>query len=376
VNNKPNIENMFFGGDFNFYSATEPAYDSLINSGLHPLNDVLPAGSWHDNPNYAQIHSQSTRKSQFGGGASGGIDDRFDFMLFTDDILSGDNGVSYNPNSMISVGNDGNHFNVSINDQPTNSSVPDSVLQALYYMSDHLPVISDFVLQTAPFIHEVNLDITVFLEGPYSNTGMTNNLNNIMPLSQPYSAPPFNYTGTEEVTEIPSPDIVDWVLIELRDAPIAGLATTETIIEKKAAFLKTNGSIVGLDGTSLLSFSIPFTDSLFLVVLHRNHLEIMSANPVTETGGVYTYDFITSKTQAYGGLNSVKELTPGKWGMMAADGNADGMIDILDKENIWTPQAGKTGYKYGDFNMDAQVDNKDKDDVWIPNVGKDSQVPD
>ncbi len=375
VNNKPNIENIFFGGDFNFYSATEPAYDSLINTGLFPLNDVLEAGSWHDNSNFAQIHSQSTRKSQFGGGASGGIDDRFDFMLYSSDIISDLHGIEYIPGTYHSVGNDGNHFNMSINDEPTNESVPDSVLQALYFMSDHLPIASDFIFTTSAFVHEVNLDVKVYLEGSYTNNGMDNNLNGIMPLYHPYSNPPFNYEGVEEVIEIPSSDIVDWVLVELRDAPSAELATNETVIERKAAFLKTDGSIVDLDGTSPLSFSISISNSLFVVLLHRNHLGIISSQPLVSINNSYFYNFTDAVEKAYGSIPQ-KEVDSGIWSMIAADGNADGTINNLDNESTWSTQTGEAGYKSGDFNMDTQVDNKDKDNVWVPNEGKDSQVPD
>ena len=101
----------------------------------------------------------------------------------------------------------------------------------------------------------------------------------------------------------------------------------------------------------------------------------MSANSLIESGGIYSYDFTTSETQTYGGINSVKELAPGVWGMIAADGNADGLIDGLDKTNVWAPQSGESGYKTGDYNMDAEVDNKDKNDVWVPNIGKGSQLP-
>lgn len=143
IDSKTVIENIFFGGDFNFYTSSESAYDTLVNYGIHVLNDPLPDGNWHDNSSYASIHSQSTRTSQFGGGATGGLDDRFDFILYSDDVKYGTNGVNYIPNSCKSVGNDGNHFNISIIDPPANTIVPDSVLQALYFMSDHLPVICD-----------------------------------------------------------------------------------------------------------------------------------------------------------------------------------------------------------------------------------------
>ena len=69
------------------------------------------------------------------------MDDRFDFIFFTPDLQTGVNGMTYVPNSYEALGNDGNHFNKSINGTPTNTAVPANVADALYYMSDHLPVI-------------------------------------------------------------------------------------------------------------------------------------------------------------------------------------------------------------------------------------------
>ena len=165
-------------------------------------------------------------------------------------------------------------------------------------------------------------------------------------------------------------------MIELRET--SGDSTTATpdkVIDSKAALILNNGTIVDRDGVNQLQFYVEIADNLFVVIWHRNHLGIMSANPLVESEGVYSYDFTISETQTYGGANSVKELTSGMWGMIAADGNADGLIDNLDKNNIWGTQAGEAGYKSGDFNMDTEVDNKDKDDVWVPNEGKGSQVP-
>ncbi len=64
------------------------------------------------------------------------------------------------------------------------------------------------------------LDLTVFLEGPFNTSSfeMNTTLNQgaLIPLNQPYNTAPWNYNGTENVTIIP-PDIVDWVLLELRE---------------------------------------------------------------------------------------------------------------------------------------------------------------
>jgi len=156
IDNIPEAENIFFGGDFNFYDSDEPAYDTLVNYGVTQLNDPLMAGDWHDNTSFTDIHTQSTRTDQFGGGASGGLDDRFDFILFSDDILYGLNGAEYIANSCTSIGNDGNHLNKSIVETPTNSSVPDSVLQALYNMSDHLPVLCEVEITVTTHQQEIN----------------------------------------------------------------------------------------------------------------------------------------------------------------------------------------------------------------------------
>ncbi len=103
------------------------------------------------------------------------------------------------------------------------------------------------------------LDLKVMLEGPY-NTGlqqMQNQLNlaGYVPLSQPYNVSPWNYTGTESVTSIPNSGIVDWVLIEFRDAATASNATPATIFDRRAAFLLQDGTVVDLDGMSELQFS-------------------------------------------------------------------------------------------------------------------------
>ena len=119
--------------------------------------------NWHDNSSHASIHSQSTRTEQFGGGARGGLDDRFDFILYSDDVKYGTNGVNYIPNSCKSVGNDGNHFNIAIIDPPTNTIVPDSVLQALYYMSDHMPVICDLETDLGTF-HGENIKLGIEID--------------------------------------------------------------------------------------------------------------------------------------------------------------------------------------------------------------------
>lgn len=375
VNSKPNIENIFFGGDLNLYSASEPAYNALVTEGIYPLNDVLPAGNWNDNAAYSAIHTQSTRTAQFGGGATGGLDDRFDFILFTGDVLSGSNNVSYLPSTCRAFGNDGLHLNKALTETPVNSSVPDSVIQSLYNMSDHLPVISKLLIQPDAVQQPLQVSLKVFLEGPYFQTGMNTALNPILPLSTPYAGFPWFATGGESVSAIPGADIIDWILVELRDAPSASAATQSTVIAAKSAFLLNDGSIVNLDGTSSLNFgNITIQQSLFVIIWHRNHLAIMSANPVLMQGNTYHYDFTDAAGKAY--LNGQKELSTGVWGMIAGDTDASGEINAADKASGWLIQAGYSGYLSSDLNFDRQVHHSDKNDFIIPNQTKQSYLPD
>jgi len=222
------------------------------------------------------------------------------------------------------------------------------------------------------------LDLTVFLEGPFNSTDMNTDLNTLstIPLTQPYNVAPWNYAGTESVAAIPNPQqVVDWVLIEGRDAPDAASATELTSFVQQAAFLLNNGDIVGLDGSSKLSVNYLLNDDLFLVIRHRNHLPVMSANPLPEAGGIYNYDFTASSVQTYG-TNAQKNLGNGVFGMYAGDINADGIISEYDINLLWEPESGKSGYLPSDCNLDGQTDNLDKNDYWLENFNISSQVPD
>lgn len=133
-------------GDFNIYSANESAYIRLkeenTNGTGHFVDPLTLTGSWN-NPAYAIHHTQSPRVRSFGGGVTGGLDDRFDMILFSPSIQSSGK-VRYVPNSTVAVGNDGMHYNDSINRLP-NTAVSNTMAAALHYASDHLPVMAKFV---------------------------------------------------------------------------------------------------------------------------------------------------------------------------------------------------------------------------------------
>jgi hypothetical protein len=166
------------------------------------------------------------------------------------------------------------------------------------------------------------------------------------------------------------------VLVELRDAADAASAVSATMMDRQGAFLLSNGKVVGLDGVSHLQFNNALTQQLFVVIWHRNHLGVMSSGFLTETAGLYSYNFSSAATQAYGSTAAHKQIGPGIWGMMGGDGNHDSNITEADKSPLWDIEAGTQGYLDSDYNLDAQSDNKDKDDIWTPNLGAGSQVLD
>ena len=169
--------------------------------------------------------------------------------------------------------------------------------------------------------------------------------------------------------------MVDWVLVELRDATDPAAATTATSIALQAAFLKKDGSITGTDGTIFLQFNNSFNHNLFVIVWHRNHLPVLSSNPLTNTDGLFTWDFTGSQVNTFGGLQGCSQLSNSKFGLIAGDANADGQIDLDDKNYEWLLQAGYQGYLKSDMDMDGQADNPDKNEFWIKNMDAYSQVP-
>ena len=62
--------------------------------------------------------------------------------------------------------------------------------------------------------------------------------------------------AVKRVSSLPNADIVDWVLVEIRQADYAQHAVVSTAVSEQAAFLLKNGSIVGMDGLSNLQFNL------------------------------------------------------------------------------------------------------------------------
>ena len=143
-------------GDFNIYSTTESAYKDLFSiteSGKGNLHDLINVVGTYNDPSNANIHTQSTRTSQFGGGSHGGLDDRFDFILFSDSLMYGDR-IFVIDSTYKSFGNDGMHYNSALNVGP-NQEVPMNIANSLHDASDHLPVFVKIIFSNEKIYREV-----------------------------------------------------------------------------------------------------------------------------------------------------------------------------------------------------------------------------
>lgn len=181
INSFGKRKNIIIMGDYNVYVNTEPGFANLVtntdtlNRIVDPLNKL---GAWNNNSTYSNIHTQSTHTTQTGGFSSGGMDDRFDIILCSKSLMVDSLKMRILPQTYIPVGNDGQHFNLAINAAPTNTSVPSDVLNALYNMSDHLPIRADFIITPKkPLAQTINMELRNFDQQVYVQNPFENKLN-------------------------------------------------------------------------------------------------------------------------------------------------------------------------------------------------------
>ena len=212
----------------------------------------------------------------------------------------------------------------------------------------------------------LSADIKVYLEGSYIGGQMSTFLNSSghIPLSQPYNTSPWNYTGTESVASIPA-NVVDWIIVELR-------GTETTVADRRAAFLKNDGSLVDLDGTSNIKFPSAPAGDYYVVVIHRNHLPVMTANKVTISYSPVLYDMRTNSSNVYG-TNAVKDLGGGYYGIYTGDTDGSGTVNAADRSNTWN-QRNVSGYNGSDLDLSGTVNAADRSIVWN-NRNYSTQVP-
>ena len=144
ANNFDTNSYIMLAGDFNVYRSSEPAFQELIDptNNITFTDPVNRIGNWHTNPSFIDVFTQSTRTTSSLGGSSGGFDDRFDFIMMSENMIN-DSQLYYSSNSYQVYGNNNNPscFNAEINSSSCSGTQYSSTIRdALYFFSDHLPV--------------------------------------------------------------------------------------------------------------------------------------------------------------------------------------------------------------------------------------------
>jgi endonuclease/exonuclease/phosphatase family metal-dependent hydrolase len=134
--------NLLFMGDFNMRSSYEQAYQLLTshpNPDIRFYDPVNAPGIWGLNSDMAIHHTQSPRTGSHDCFVTGGLDDRYDFILASGGIINGSAGLEYIKGTYQAIGQDGKRYKQSVI-SPVNHSQPTAIINAIYNFSDHLPV--------------------------------------------------------------------------------------------------------------------------------------------------------------------------------------------------------------------------------------------
>nr|WP_158231438.1 M60 family peptidase N-terminal accessory domain-containing protein [Gaetbulibacter sp. 4G1] len=220
---------------------------------------------------------------------------------------------------------------------------------------------------------QVNIAPVVFLQGATLNPNlgeeslMRDDLREagLIPTTSPYAdgltcdASVFAVTGANA--------IVDWVWLELRNS-----ATSTTVVTSRSALLQRDGDIVDIDGVSVDIAFTAVADSYYLVIGHRNHLGILSANTYNMSHVSRPVNLSSSSINIAGGSNASIHLSNGKFGLIGGDFDANGQVQNTDLSGV-RPILGQSQYSTGDLDMNSQVQNTDINNLLSPNTGKGKQ---
>jgi len=195
----------------------------------------------------------------------------------------------------------------------------DSTIDAGYIPFNPVPPIIELRLQGA-----MNPNATLMSDDLRANGNI--------PLTEPYSGNlSFNHNGgeittTNVLTVLGQNAIIDWVLVDIRDK-----TNPANVLYSRAALLQRDGDVVDVDGTSNVSFDIA-SGEYFVCISHRNHLSIMTAEPVMFSSSDQLHLDFTSFATATNGQHAQVNQN-GLLGMWAGDINNDGQIIFQGANN-------------------------------------------
>lgn len=363
-------------------SGTGPSGDHTTGSGIYVYTETSSPVAGGD---IALLESQCIDITGISS-----IDVTFWYHMFGPNIgtleLQGLEGATWNTFWTLS-GDQGDVWNQAMVNIPTSEGVEKLRFRA-EVSSVGNPWQNDFALddiQLMASASEVQVGIDLFLEGPYnSGTGsMDDDLRSagLLPINEPYTAAGYTFVGgggesiAPSVLTVTGTDaIIDWVVVELRDA----LSNT-TIVSSRSALLQADGDVVDLDGVSDVNIASPPGD-YFVAVRHRNHLGVMAIPTYALTSSVTNIDFTAAGTTVFG--TEARKDDSGVQLLWAGDVSFDGIVKYIgtdnDRDQILQEIGGSVptnttfGYRSEDVNMNGVVKytgaENDRDPILV-NIG-------
>ena len=227
----------------------------------------------------------------------------------------------------------------------------------------------------------------MFLEGAYEleNEMMHSKLNNSgylpgqipttffgssTPAGHPYNKEPWNYFGSEgneldaEISGsdvfagYPS-DVTDYVLVSLRSG--VGVATE---VCKMAAAVMADGQVLFFEGGTCCEADTQ--GSYYIVIEHRNHLPVMSHQPINFVNRILSYDFRSQDSYKRLFGKGQTEVVYGVFAMLAGNGDQSSAgtspVDINVRDySFWTQNLGEnSSYFSADYDLNGDVNVQDQ----------------
>ncbi len=237
------------------------------------------------------------------------------------------------------------------------------------------------------------MELYLWLEGPFdlANQNMRTQLNTarllpgqinpnstnalpVTPAGHPYSSSQPNgdwfHEGNEGLLNLEyEPSVVDWILVSLYSD------LTPTLVWQSAALLHSDGHVQFL--------KLPprtLNDAYYILVEHRNHVAVLTPDPVPVVNFSINYDFRTANSyiQTNGFGFGQKQMPSGDWVMFAGEGQQDDPssydVNGFDKA-FWIENNGLFNlYHNADFDLSGDVSGSDKN-LWLSNNGVFSGAP-
>ena len=351
----PSDAHVIYVGDFNFYSPNESAYQVMTGPGAKQGVDPLGTGnSWSGTSN-AIKHTQSPRATAAGGLIGGGLDDRFDQHLVSAGLLDGSGFaiVDYR-----AFGNDGNHYNGSINTgnntyYPSQISRSNDLADALFDASDHIPVVVDYQYP-ALVSGLIEDELGTIIQGAGFYVDVL--LSNIAPGEFTSTCPVYvegllGFFGDDSVSDVKNFPQFDTVTLLLDTTTVGDLAATVSITGLGDDM---NGPLSLVSNATIIGHSKPsFSD-----LIDQGGIELLFEVEGTESEldiVVPVYNFAYSSLQARYSVESVSGTGPG----LAVNSIPSGLIGSASEsiELSFDP----TGLSAGSYEFALEIEVMDED---------------